>query len=207
MISEHNAKAREIADRAAKMAEVHAVENAPPDGQLPLGVQPTAKRADDTSRYVEVVFDTQGRFVCLLDEAGEAIEERWFDLPEHGQRRLRIRVQVAVESLMRGKAHAGAGDTERHAARKVNLSPGSDMRLTLDTFLADRAQGGNGLTDFELAELTKEDKNAIAPRRVDLMRAGWVEDAGVRRPSPKGNPSRVYRLTKRCLEELGVKDA
>jgi hypothetical protein len=44
----------------------------------------------------------------------------------------------------------------------------------------------NGLTDFELADLTRLQQNSIGKRRTELLQRGLVRDSGERRPSWTG---------------------
>lgn len=50
-----------------------------------------------------------------------------------------------------------------------------------------------GLTDEELQRQLNMGPNTCRPRRVDLVREGWVEDSGERVPSSTGSPSIVWR--------------
>lgn len=52
-----------------------------------------------------------------------------------------------------------------------------------------------GLTDFELAEKTGVAQTSIGKRRFELGEAGYVEDAGLKRPAPSGSPAKVWRIT------------
>jgi hypothetical protein len=50
----------------------------------------------------------------------------------------------------------------------------------------------DGLTDFEYPALQQ---TSAGKRRLELQRAGLVEDSGRRRPSPSGSPVIVWRIT------------
>lgn len=57
-----------------------------------------------------------------------------------------------------------------------------------------------GLTDFELAELSGWQQTSIGKRRGDLMNPEYfdpplIEKTGLTRPSPTGSPARVWRIT------------
>ena len=191
----------ELAERLARLAESNTVEDPPLDGVVPEHLRrvsgPPGGAGTQEGDYVDVRFTKDRVFIDVVNDRGQPTQARWID--EGDRYLLRIRRKVTLEAT--GLTHRGAGDTERNAASKVNMAPGSDMRLCVDTFIA---AGREGLTDFELAELTKQDKNSIAPRRVNLMQAGWVVDSKVRRPSPKGNPSKVWVLTQTARDALGI---
>lgn len=53
----------------------------------------------------------------------------------------------------------------------------------------------DGLTDFELAELTDTAQTSIGVRRAELVKAGLVIGTTERRPSPAGSPAIVWRIT------------
>jgi hypothetical protein len=63
----------------------------------------------------------------------------------------------------------------------------------------------NGLTDFELAEVTGSQQTSIGKRRGELtgivkgkqVDIAYVENSGMRRPSPTGSPSIVWQCTER----------
>lgn len=50
-----------------------------------------------------------------------------------------------------------------------------------------------GLTDFELAELTGIAQTSVGKRRLELLRDGLVENTGKRRPSPSGSAAIVWK--------------
>jgi hypothetical protein len=54
---------------------------------------------------------------------------------------------------------------------------------------------GSGLTDFELASLTKTSQTSIGKRRKELCEAGLIVGTTERRPSPSGSPSIVWQIT------------
>lgn len=51
----------------------------------------------------------------------------------------------------------------------------------------------DGLTDFELEELTGVKQTSIGKRRGELCAQGLVEYAGIKRPAPSGSMSRVWK--------------
>lgn len=63
----------------------------------------------------------------------------------------------------------------------------------------------NGCTDYELAEKTGIPQTSIGCRRHELtgkmkgkqVNTAYVEDAGIKRPSPNGSPCIVWRCTER----------
>ena len=52
-----------------------------------------------------------------------------------------------------------------------------------------------GLTDDELQRLLPELGHTAKARRVDLRDAGLLENSGARRPTVKGSPATVWRVT------------
>lgn len=58
-----------------------------------------------------------------------------------------------------------------------------------------------GLTDVELARLTGMRDNSVRPRRVELVRGGWVEDTGKTKPHHGGEHT-VWALTEKARTEL-----
>lgn len=68
------------------------------------------------------------------------------------------------------------------------------------TALRIHAQHSAGLTDFELADLAHIPQTSIGVRRKALQRRGYVEDSGVKRPSPTRSPAIVWRITARGLQ-------
>jgi hypothetical protein len=59
----------------------------------------------------------------------------------------------------------------------------------------------DGLTDFELADLTGIQQTSIGKRRGELVAVGYIERArdeagcGATRPSPTGTPAAVWQIT------------
>jgi hypothetical protein len=77
-------------------------------------------------------------------------------------------------------------------ARKDALSNAARGRkIALDLLFAH----SDGLTDFELAELSGWQQTSIGKRRGELRDLGLVEDSGFRRPSPSGSRAIVWKIT------------
>jgi DNA-binding transcriptional ArsR family regulator len=83
-------------------------------------------------------------------------------------------------------------ETSHQAARLAEPKAGTNRELALRTL----RQHPDGLTDFELAELTGLQQNSVGKRRGELRDAGLVEDTGRRRPSLTGAPAIVWRATR-----------
>lgn len=79
-------------------------------------------------------------------------------------------------------------DTSR-APTEPRMSAG--RLLALDALARHR----DGLTDFELAEITGKPQTSIGKRRGELVSAGLVVGTTQRRPSPTGSPAIVWRIT------------
>ncbi len=87
----------------------------------------------------------------------------------------------------------GAGDHDTQITAAAMQSP---ERLTemQNLVLATLAEHSDGLTDFELAEVTGRYKPSIGKRRTDCYAMGLVVDSGERRPTPSGANAIVWRL-------------
>lgn len=87
--------------------------------------------------------------------------------------------------------HRHDPSTSRIAAARVNVSV-----LRRRVLLALRDAGERGLTDDELAGVTGIDPpHSAATRRGEMTKAGYVEATGGHRPTSRGNPAKVWRLT------------
>jgi hypothetical protein len=91
-----------------------------------------------------------------------------------------------------GARHQSAGDTERAAALGQAPKSGTDRRRVLDHLAS---TGDTGATDEEISLALEMRLYTAAPRRTELVSAGWVEDSGRRRPTTTGSPAAVWVLT------------
>jgi hypothetical protein len=82
-------------------------------------------------------------------------------------------------------------ETSYIAAEKTLGHSGTARRKVL----AEIVEGWPGLTDEEVQERLRMPPNTERPRRVELVRMGFVKDSGVRRPTVWGNPSIVWSAT------------
>lgn len=98
-----------------------------------------------------------------------------------------------------GQAHRRGRDTERAAALFVMPRTGTQRRRVLEAIAA---AGDDGLTDHELAEITRLYLYSAAPRRTELLRGGWVRDSGRRRATPLGSEAVVWTLTEEGAARL-----
>jgi hypothetical protein len=101
-------------------------------------------------------------------------------------------------------AHVDGPDTEHNAAELVRPRAGT-LRLTALEALTEVYP--NGLTDQELAQATEVYLYTIAPRRVELVRDGWVTDSGDRRMGERNRPAVVWRLTARGAAAVETREA
>lgn len=97
-----------------------------------------------------------------------------------------------------GAAHASGRDTERAAAWAAMPRAGTQRRRVLDALAA----SNTGLTDHEIAGETGLYLYSAAPRRVELLRGGWLRDSGHRRRTPHGSDAVVWALTEAGLDRL-----
>lgn len=91
-----------------------------------------------------------------------------------------------------GARHAAAGDTERASSLAQAPKSGTDRRRVLDHLAS---TGDTGATDEEISIALEMRLYTAAPRRTELVSAGWVEDSGRRRPTTTGSPAAVWVLT------------
>lgn len=84
-------------------------------------------------------------------------------------------------------------DPETSRAAAAALTPG---RLSSHRWAALVALAQGPATDFELAQRTGIQQTSVGKRRLELARLGYVEDTGLRRPSPSGSPAIVWGLTR-----------
>lgn len=92
---------------------------------------------------------------------------------------------------------------EQHPAKRVNdpdtcVEP-SEPKMSKGRLkaLAAHYLHPEGLTDFELAELTETAQTSIGKRRGELEKAGLIVATTQRRPSPSGSQAIVWRITSR----------
>ena len=78
-------------------------------------------------------------------------------------------------------------DTSFQAGANVNLKRG--RKLALEALL----KSEDGLTDFELADITGFQQTSIGKRRTELRDMGLVVDSGNRRRTPSGATAIVWR--------------
>lgn len=100
-------------------------------------------------------------------------------------------------SNSRGLVHEHSTDTERAAAALVLPRTGTG-RLRVLTIIAESVEP---LTDYDISELTGLRLYTAAPRRGELLRSGWIEDSGLRRPTDTGTNAIAWRLSERGREE------
>jgi hypothetical protein len=82
-------------------------------------------------------------------------------------------------------------DTSVHAATVAAVNAGTNRALALRV----HAAHPDGLTDFELAEITGVQQTSCGKRRGELVRMGMVARTDQRRPSPSGTPAVVWQIT------------
>lgn len=75
------------------------------------------------------------------------------------------------------------------AAQKASVNAATLRARCLETLRAHPA----GLTDFELADVIGSQQTSAGKRRGELVAQGLVCNSGLRRPSPSGSPSIVWK--------------
>lgn len=101
-----------------------------------------------------------------------------------------------------GHAHRDAKKAEQMAARAQFPKSGTDRMKCLLALSMARRNGLVGLTDDELAKVTKLYRYTAAPRRKELVDGGWVEDTGKTLVGDRGRPQTIWRITERGAEEV-----
>jgi hypothetical protein len=114
----------------------------------------------------------------------------------HGRERGARVLQPSFDFSVRDAARATDDVTSVMAAERAarHASFGRMLALRL------HYEYPEGLTDFELAELSGWQQTSIGKRRNDLMNPKYfspvlVEKTEHTRPSPSGSPARVWRIT------------
>lgn len=100
-----------------------------------------------------------------------------------------------------GKFHgpaSGAPATERASAIAEFPRTGTKRLAVLEALVV---AGSHGLTDYEGAKTTGIYLYTYAPRRVELVEYGWIEDSGRRRPAGSGKLAAVWRLSEQGRAE------
>lgn len=108
-----------------------------------------------------------------------------------------------VEPVWAPVARNSDPETSHQAAAAAALRAGTDRALALRALT--RA-GDRGLTDFELEGKTGIKQTSIGKRRGELVRSGYVEFAGMKRPAPSGSPAMVWRITERGLQAAAQRE-
>jgi hypothetical protein len=91
-----------------------------------------------------------------------------------------------------GMHRANDRETSIEAAKRAAPRAGSGLALALEAL----RNNPDGLTDEELASVTKQYMNSIGKRRTELTQAGFIEDSGLRRMSSRGSIMIVWRIKK-----------
>lgn len=91
-----------------------------------------------------------------------------------------------------GQHHSGARATEVEAAEMVMPRTGTQRLAVLDLIAT---TGDLGISDADIARRTGIYLYSAAPRRVELLRMGWIEDAGTVSATGRGGNGTRWRLT------------
>jgi hypothetical protein len=106
-----------------------------------------------------------------------------------------------------GGGTAQARTAAKRAAYEALPRPGSQRRRVLDAVTAVAANPTiAGLTDVQLAHATGLGPNTVRPRRLELVRGGWLEPAATTREH-HGREHTVWVLTSKatgCRELWGA---
>lgn len=99
-------------------------------------------------------------------------------------------VQPALD-FDRPMARVTDPETSHQAAASAASRKATDQALVLRI----HAAHPEGLTDFELADIADRIQASLGVRRGELRNAGLIVNSGVKRPSPSGSPSIVWRIS------------
>jgi hypothetical protein len=92
-----------------------------------------------------------------------------------------------------GLYRAGQGVTSRDAAKDIAADSHTLRQMVLAWLVK---AGDEGATDIEMQHGLEMDPSTQRPRRVELVRAGLVEDSGKKRINPRsGKRCVVWRAT------------
>lgn len=110
----------------------------------------------------------------------------------------RRRLLAPPDSPEAGQAHTEGARTSKLAALQVMPKTGGQRRRVLEA-VASVARNPRtvGLTDPEIQSMTGLGQNSERPRRVELVRGGWLEDSGHTRPHA-GSEHIVWVLTEQA---------
>ena len=96
----------------------------------------------------------------------------------------------AIEAAIRSSLARRTDPATSHEAPTRQALNGHRLRV-----LQVHRDHPDGLTDFELAELTGLAQTSCGCRRGELVRAGFIVATTERRPSPSGSSAIVWRVT------------
>lgn len=96
--------------------------------------------------------------------------------------------QLSLDDLGPPRARTSDPDTSHEAARYTEPRANTNRALALRVL----REHPDGLTDFELAELTGLQQTSIGKRRGELRDGGFVRDTGRRRRAPSGAMAIVW---------------
>lgn len=193
-----------IATLAAR-AQHHVETHGGPD----LAAAPIPRPTVD-SAHIDICFDEAKTFTGLVDGNGNPTEYgQWIERP--GGWILRVPILPALRPV-KGKAHRGAGPTERAAAAGQLETPRSRTAKAqvLGAFITDYESGGDGLIDWDLERRFNIYLYTAAPRRGELVEEGWVRATDRVRTTPKSTDEKrseacVWELTDAALAKLNLK--
>ena len=80
--------------------------------------------------------------------------------------------------------------TSEQAAEEIGKVTGH-LRLMVFDLLCEYVRG---LTDHQMQEILGMNPSTQRPRRIELVRQGWVIDSGDRRQTPSGRQAVVWKL-------------
>ena len=103
----------------------------------------------------------------------------------------RVNLMARVFVTEQPAARSSDPETAKKAGALHPIKRGTDRALALLC----HSRNPYGLTDFELASQMGRQQTSAGKRRLELMRAGWIEETSMTRTAPSGSAATVYRIT------------
>lgn len=165
-----------------------------PDGYQGLSLEDAATRFASRAAHLAVGGAKAG---LLLAEKEAFVAAVGALVP----RRSRTRLLPAPDTPAAGQARAEGARTSREAALAILPKTGGQRRRVLEAVASvARDPRTAGLTDPEIQSMTGLGQNSERPRRVELVRGGWLEDSG-RTRDHAGSAHVIWVLTDRAQQQ------
>lgn len=108
---------------------------------------------------------------------------------------VRAMSDAVVGAVMDGLVRNDHGDTAHVAAKAIKLRSGTQRAAVLVELFQANVSGLHGMTDETLQRTLRMGASSERPRRVELVRMGFVEDSTKREPTMSGMEAIVWTIT------------